>query len=167
MDAKAWIGCLACYNAGNLKGDWVDGLEAADFVPCNISGHEEWWVMDHECLPVIKGECSPAEFGKAAEWWNEIVAEIDVDAATAWVSFLADLGESWADKTVGDFFDTYSGEFDSPEDFAMEMAEETGSLSADLGWPHNCIDWDRAARELMHDYIEVRGSGTSYFFRSA
>ena len=166
-DPKAWVGCLACYNAGNLKGDWVDGLEAGDFVPCNTPGHEEWWVMDHECLPVIKGECSPSEFQKASEWWNEIVAEVgDVDAVAAWVSAIEG---DWSDKTANSFYEAYSGEHDSPKDFAQCFADDVcDPLPKEYDrWPYNCIDWDYATRQLMYDYTEVRGKYVSYFFRSS
>lgn len=61
-----------------------------------------------------------------------------------------------------DFEDAYQGEFNSDEDFAQNMAEECGYMDkAPPSWPFNCIDWEWAARELMHDYFEVSG----HYFR--
>lgn len=28
--AKAWVGCLSCYNNGDLVGEWFEAAEAAD-----------------------------------------------------------------------------------------------------------------------------------------
>lgn len=57
--------------------------------------------------------------------------------------------------------EAYSGDFDSDEDFAMNMAEQTG-FEEPSAWPYNCIDWERAARDLMYDYFEVDG----HYFRN-
>jgi len=100
------------------------------------------------------------------EWWNNIVAEIrDVDAVAAWV---AALEGHWSDKTANDFCEAYYGEYDSPKDFAQGYADDVvESLPKEYDcWPYNCIDWESAARELMYDFIEVRGKCVSYFFLS-
>ncbi len=47
--------------------------------------------------------------------------------------------------------DAFAGQYDSDEDFAQDMAEQTG-INLNQGWPFNCIDWEQAARELMFDY---------------
>ncbi|GAA2238528.1 hypothetical protein GCM10010401_08480 [Rarobacter faecitabidus] len=56
---SAWIGCLACYNAGRLVGDWFDAISADEVTTYDIHGahsradsHDELWVMDHENIPV-------------------------------------------------------------------------------------------------------------------
>jgi len=54
---------------------------------------------------------------------------------------------------------------DDFEDYAREFAEDIGAISNDAKWPYNCIDWERAARELMMDYSEVEFRGTSYQYR--
>lgn len=64
--------------------------------------------------------------------------------------------------TAEDCQEAYSGEFKSDEDFAQDMAEQLGAIEADAKWPHNCIDWEYAARELMMDYSEQDG----YYFRN-
>lgn len=59
-----------------------------------------------------------------------------------------------------DIEESYAGEFSSDEDFARDMADQFGEAPADQ-WPHYCIDWEYAARELMMDYSEEDG----YYFR--
>lgn len=55
---------------------------------------------------------------------------------------------------------------DSFEDYARELAEETGAISRDAGWPLHCIDWEQAAEELAMDYSSVTYQGTDYLVRS-
>lgn len=61
-----------------------------------------------------------------------------------------------------DFYESYSGEFDSDEDFARNMADQLGAIDRKSTWPNNCIDWEMAARELMYDY----SSENHYYFRN-
>jgi len=58
--------------------------------------------------------------------------------------------------------EAYSGEFNSDEDFAENMAEDLGYMDKASSWPHNCIDWDKAACELMQDY----STSNNYYFRN-
>jgi hypothetical protein len=34
---RAWVGCLGCYNNGNLVGEWIDGTECADLVEAGLT----------------------------------------------------------------------------------------------------------------------------------
>ena len=49
--------------------------------------------------------------------------------------------------------------------YAREYAEDTGELDKNLSWPHSCIDWDDAARELQMDYTAVDFDGVTYWVR--
>ena len=51
------------------------------------------------------------------------------------------------------------------EDYAQELAEECGMVNADAKWPNNCIDWEKAARELQWDYSTVDYDGVTYWYR--
>ena len=51
-------------------------------------------------------------------------------------------------------------------DYAQQLAEDIGAVSADATWPNNCIDWDQAARELEVDYTRVDFDGVDFLFRS-
>ncbi len=142
---RVWVGCLACYNAGTLRGEWVDADEAGGFVPCEGRGHEEWWCMDHEGFGgLLDGECSPM----AAQELAELIAEVEADGGpmAAFVAYRSNVGAEYA--TVEGFRDVYRGEWSSVEDYAQELAEDCGMVPDDLAWPLSCIDWKRAAREL-------------------
>lgn len=172
--ARAWVGCLGCYNSGRLNGRWLDGSVAADLVAaglaqeitvgdytaqrCLTCGADEFWVMDHEgFLGLIDGECSPVTAQERAAIIDEIIeAGIDLDAAAA---FIEDRGE-WDQSS---FEDQYVGQYESMEEYAIELAEELyGPEIANAHWPFTCIDWQHAARELSYDYAIL---GDGYVFR--
>lgn len=75
---------------------------------------------------------------------------------------LADEAEGCADWRHGEqlirdsYFETY----------AQELADDCGMINSDAGWPNNCIDWERAARELQMDYTSVDFDGVTYWIRS-
>ena len=51
------------------------------------------------------------------------------------------------------------------EDYAKELANEIGAIDSKAGWPNNCIDWERAARELQQDYTCISFDGVDYWVR--
>jgi hypothetical protein len=51
------------------------------------------------------------------------------------------------------------------EDYAQQLAEDIGAIDDSATWPNNCIDWERAARELRMDYTEVEFKGVSFLTR--
>jgi hypothetical protein len=51
-------------------------------------------------------------------------------------------------------------------DYAQQLAEDIGAIDASASWPNNCIDWDRAARELGYDYSTVTFGDVDYYIRS-
>lgn len=51
------------------------------------------------------------------------------------------------------------------EDYAQELAEDIGAINPDASWPNNCIDWERAARELRMDYTSVEFDDVTYWTR--
>lgn len=71
----------------------------------------------------------------------------------------ADGSPDWAygESLIRDsFFETY----------AQELAEDIGAVKDDASWPNNCIDWERAARELQQDYMSVDFAGVTYWIRA-
>lgn len=50
-------------------------------------------------------------------------------------------------------------------DYAQELAEDIGAIDRKATWPNNCIDWDRAARELQQDYSSVEFGDETYWYR--
>lgn len=67
----------------------------------------------------------------------------------------------YLDIPFADVSEAYSGEFSNDEDFAEDMADQLGLTDRNAQWPQNCIDWEMAAKELMHDYC----SHNDYYFR--
>lgn len=75
---------------------------------------------------------------------------------------LAEQGEQYApDWQYGETLirDSYFREY------AEELAEDIGAINAEATWPNNCIDWERAARELRVDYTAIDFDGVTYWIR--
>ncbi len=158
--ARAWIGSLAAYNAGRLVGAWIDldGMDAEEAAEAareamrpQIAGwmdeaqaFDELNVFDHEGLaPFVRGECNVSEAVAAAEKLAE-VEEHERDAFLAWA---ANEGNP-ATVEVEDFRDAFMGEWDSLEDYARELLDESGALNA---IPENLrayFDFESYARDL-------------------
>lgn len=150
-DIRVWVGCLSCYNEGRLTGDWVEALEAADHTPCHRPGHEEWWCLDHENLPMT-GECSPAEAQRIAEALNELDDHF-LAPAIAWLK-----GDP-ANRDLDNFEDRYAGHWDSLRAYAEEMFHEFGYDDFLEQFPDHMrhwvdIDWDAVTRDLTADIEE-------------
>jgi hypothetical protein len=51
-------------------------------------------------------------------------------------------------------------------EYAEELAEDIGAINPKVaGWPLNCIDWEKAARELKMDYTSGEFDGVTYWVR--
>ena len=125
---RIWVGCLSCYNDGQLSGDWgdLDGdrdnmTEAIAAVTENhnvlsVSPHEEWMAFDRECLPSYVGE-SIVEAVDAAEAMTLLADDFDAP-----MSVLAGLMDN-----VGGVVDAgnviYHGKYDSIQDLAEEQVD--------------------------------------------
>lgn len=116
-----------------------------------------------------------------AEEWQDLVDELDDEDLNA--EERADIieqcekYESLAQEISGDStpadLDRWANDYDCtliPErdfkEYAQELAEEIGAIPDDVSWPMTCIDWERAARELLMDYTSVTYDGTDYYIRS-
>jgi hypothetical protein len=51
------------------------------------------------------------------------------------------------------------------EDYAQELAEDTGAIDKNAKWPLTHIDWEAATKELKCDYSEVEIDGKSYWIQ--
>jgi len=181
---RVWIGCLACYNGGALVGCWQDAEVANDVLPEHIhegpTSHEELWVMDHDGFRgVLKGECSPATAQELAEAMAEVeAAGIDLDAFIAWVDYT---GETFTSASQDEFTDKFRGHWSSEEEYAEDLASETGLLSMPkrkswVGYDDreterhplaDYVDWDKYARTLFSEdlySIDTPGGGIWVFW---
>lgn len=122
MELQVWPGCLACYNAGRLVGEWMDASAAADW-RCPIdSSHEEFQCLDDE-IPWLSHEISASE----ATEWAEAVAEVAEDETEAFTIFAK--YEGWrvpSDVDVDLFRERYEGWHESAEQHAYELLESLG-----------------------------------------
>lgn len=151
---RVWIGCLACYNGGELVGAWYDAIDAGDVLPVDLHGcpttHEELWVMDHENMPV-RGELDPAT---AARWGRVIEAEHPMwrGALLAWLDNQGiDRPE---DAPDADHFGTeiLMGEWSDFTAFAEMIVSDTGMLDGVPETASRYFDMESFARDLAYDY---------------
>lgn len=49
--------------------------------------------------------------------------------------------------------------------YAQDLAEDCGLIDHTAGWPMNCIDWDKATRELQYDHTSTEIDGVTYWYR--
>ena len=170
---RIWVGCLSCYAAGELIGEWIDVTETAEdeltpeFIHGRDTSHEELWVMDYEGFEgLIDGEGSVSTFYRAAAFLDEARAScVDLRALTAWLRFVdyCDWGDGFG---IERFRDAYVGEYDSGADcargeFADPYAEAIEALPESLRYR---IDWDGVWTDMRAsgEYFEAGG----YYFRS-
>lgn len=51
------------------------------------------------------------------------------------------------------------------KEYTEQLADDIGAINGDAKWPVNCIDWDKAARELQMDYTSGEFDGVTYWAR--
>ncbi|OBA38979.1 antirestriction protein ArdA [Gordonia sp. 852002-51296_SCH5728562-b] len=172
-ELRCYIACLACYNAGTLRGDWYDATMARDITPREIHGgrdtsHEELRILDldGDCWPVNR-EMSPHE----ATEWAECMDEVDEHrrpALAAWVRSGSYTTQGDTDlPVVSDFEEAYCGEWIDFEEFAWSFIVDTGMQDT---WPEEArsyFDFHSWTRDLAMDYsVESAPGGGVYVFRS-
>lgn len=187
IEPRVWLGCLACYNGGNLVGEWMSPGEAADATPETIhkgddlarmekdkregyGEHEETWVMDSEHVPV-RGEFGPDTCRAIADAF-EVIEEHRWAAYLAYADHLGELPEPSA------FEDAFSAEYESFRDYADERADEAIEVhcNADpyaynaakiretaLEFFQQYFDYERYADSLMQEYTVVDAPGGGVF----
>ena len=169
-EPKAWVGCLGCYNSGELNGAWVDGVEAGDISKavklkigepsiygencpvCVKCGSDEFWVFDHEGFNgLISGECSPSEAQEKAE----LLASVEEEEREAFIAWLAlGMGED-----LEAMIEAYIGEFATNTELADYFLESGALEIPDNIRPY--FDYEAYGRDLSYDLM---GHGTHYFW---
>ena len=151
---RIWVGCLHCYNSGELTGEWFDlatTLEG-DITLETVHTHgkltgscEELWVMDHEGFG-DRGEGNVSEFYAEHEAITDRESRgIDPDA---WAAYVDNMGADYA--TVDGFEESFRGFYESGEDYAAELMEDIhGETLANLpDVLRYRIDWAGVWRDL-------------------
>lgn len=164
QNPRVWVGCLGCYNAGDLVGEWWDADQApttAEEFTAQIrtpghhaaDAHEELWVMDHDNFHgFLTGECSPSEAAHIAATIEQVrAADVDPDLFAAYCSHI---GADKNTKSLTDFTDNYAGTWDSERDFADSWVEDLTSQLAAMGTP---------VPEPFASYLDVTGYARDLF----
>lgn len=147
---RAWVGCLGCYNEGNLVGKWLDDPDEIREYECPrpttiYNLHEELWVMDHENAPWLSGECSPSEFADKAEAFTDAVTNLDADVVAAYIANHGIEYVEW-DELEDKVTESFAGRYADLADFAYKSAEESEGLPE--GPYANYVDWEAVGRDL-------------------
>jgi antirestriction protein len=167
---KLYVGTYAKYNAGSLKGAWLDLSDYADrdeFLAACARLHSdesdpELMFQDKENLP----ECYYSESSAPADELWEVLHELPEHERLAFEAYAETKGRDDT-CTVDDFRDCYAGTAASGADFAQDLAEELGEIPKNLpSWI--MIDWEASwTCNLRHDYYTGTDSqGTLHFFRA-
>ncbi|MGJ9705150.1 antirestriction protein ArdA [Actinotignum sp. GS-2025b] len=166
---SAWVGCLACYNAGVLRGVWAYAEDAGAVTPEDIheweTDHEELWCFDTEGLPCDVGEIPPS----VAQEWGELFEEVGEPlwpALVAWFESGSPSLDTHGLPSASEFEDSYRGEWDSFEDFAWDYVENSGLLEGVPEEVARYFDIDAYQRDLRFDYtlMDVVGGSGVYVF---
>lgn len=176
--ARVFLTDYASYNNGTQFefGHWVDLSQfsyASEFMEyvrehfeeCDKespldSPRKEIMITDYEGFPsqLYSESMNEGGFQELFEYLEAVEASyLDTEVVEAYIENCG-----YWEGIVSDAEEAYCGQYDSDEDFAQEIAEELGYIDSNASWPHTCIDWEWAARELMYDYFEMNG----YYFRN-
>lgn len=141
-----WVGCLACYNEGNLVGQWFPAEQAGGITPEDLhadpTAHEELWCFDHEGFPAHTGEMSPHTASLWGELYSEL-GEVQWPALLAWVENGSCVVDAEGLPDLTSFEDRYRGCWPS---FAEYLAEEIDEIQRT--WPDEAVRYfDEAAYE--------------------
>jgi antirestriction protein len=146
------------------KGCWVD-LESwttwetiADAIREEIPGAVVDEILCADAEGLARHFLSRYDCFSLGEWqaWAEAAdrSHLDPEIIAAYCDNVGD----WTEEAVSNAEDAYAGTFDSPEDFAADLAEQTGMLES---VPENLryyFDFEKFARDLlMGDYFESAG----------
>jgi antirestriction protein len=100
------------------------------------------------------------------EWWASLTTEEEAENQDDYpgleaISRFGELEQLFDDLGEGARYEMAIPETEF-EDYAQELAEDTGAIDREMSWPNYCIDWEYAARELKHDYTPFEFEGVDY-----
>jgi hypothetical protein len=114
-----------------------------------------------------------SEFDSLVDEYEDVDGE--EDAGEDLLNWLEENGDEFVTLLeVKEEVEQYTSEWDDGafmiadnhfEDYAQELAEDTGAIDRNAKWPLTHIDWDEAAEELKYDYSEVAIGGKSYWIQ--
>lgn len=159
---SVYVGTYAKYNNGSIAGKWInlldDVTDCDDFYEKIAELHSdeadpEFMFQDYENMP--RGIVSETSINwDYIDGLRRVLEENNEEWAEAYALFVWD----FHDTDVENFYESYCGQYDSEEDYAVQLLEETGELSA---IPENLrcyFDYEKFARDLfINDYTFIDG----------
>jgi len=171
-NCAVYCGTYAKYNNGSLFGKWLNLSDYSDYDNLYQSMKQlhkdendpEFMFQDYEFPEFFTSQGLVSEshisndIYEIAEKINDY--DMDFEIIEAYVECIGNYSED-TEELLEKVTDSYFGKYDSDEDFAQCILEDTGSIPENLpSYIH--IDWKATARDLMYDYSTSRG----YYFRN-
>lgn len=183
---QVWIGCLASYNAGRLIGEWVDATDADEIgeaekrvaitavaaakeageYPVYFGDPEEFFIADYDGFP----QAAVSMLGEYADYATVAAVAVGIEAHgepfAKWLGSIDSLDEPAT--LVERFTESYRGEWESEEAFAMEQAMEMGLGGLGAVWerpkpPYGISDERVNIIDALSSYIDWETVAREYF----
>lgn len=191
---RFWVGCMNCYNNGDLIGRWfspqemievfdtideenelvIDDQLAAIHRDCPElldEGCEEMWCYDVSGLPQNK-EMSPEQALGWAEVYDDLGSDELWPALCSWVNsgYWVEIGNTGL-PSISSFEEAYEGNFDSFEDYVREQIENQGMFDDPpkvAAWCSNSTAWivDTTGGYIVVDASVEPGPGGVWIFKN-
>ena len=165
MTARIYVGTYAKYNSGSIAGAWLDLEDYADrdaFLEACRELHKdesdpELMFQDFEGFPrgfYSEGSAPPDELW---EW-----LELDEDEQELLAVYQEHIDSA---GTIENARDSFSGKFNSPEDWAADWLEQTDELSEIPERLRNYFDFEAYARDAGFEGVSfIRHGGDVWVF---
>jgi antirestriction protein len=142
-----YVGTYKKYNSGSIKGSWLE-LEnygnKVDFIQACLKVHAD--EADPE-LMFQDWEDIPAQYISESHIDEKVWAWLSLDEAERQV-VRAYLDEIDHQAATEDILDSYLGDYDSEEDWAIDFWNQTGMTDEVPVFARNYIDYEQYARDV-------------------
>lgn len=165
-EIRIYVACLASYNNGILHGAWIDASQGQDGIWRDVSQMllkspaeyaEEWAIHDYDGFGGIHlSEYASFETVAAYAAFIEQHGEL----GSKLVAYFGDL-----DDARDAIADHYAGQYDSLEEYAEQLTEETTQIPESLRF---YIDYEKMAADMeVNDVLAIRsGPAVHVFWRA-
>lgn len=168
---RIYVGTYKKYNEGSLYGKWLNLSDYSNYQELYKAMYDlhsdeedpEFMIQDFEAHSLY------ADFGLLSECHiSEKIYEVieaienshfEMEVIEAYADCIG--GTNDIEELLEKVEESYTGSYDSDEDFTQELLEECGTIPKELpSYVH--IDWQSTAREIMYDYSASNG----HYFRN-
>lgn len=171
-NCSLYVGTYKKYNEGSIFGEWLNLSDYSDYNELyeamkelhNDEEDPEFMFQDYEFPKLfinqeLISECHISkDIYEIAEKINDSGLEFEI--IEAYVDCIGNYCKD-TEELLDRVLDSYSGEFNSDEDFTQEMLEQDGSIPENLP-SYIFIDWEKTAHNFMFDYSCSNG----HYFRN-